>query len=69
MMVLRRQALDIQVKRDLAALAKVKDKSRYVRELEAKLSQELSTHHRLCKLETILEMIEETDEVRKHIVW
>ena len=69
MMVIRRQAVDLQVQRDLAALAKVKNKSRYVRELEAKLSQELATHHRLCRLETILEMIEDSDEVRPHIVW
>ena len=68
-MVLQRQVLDTRVKRALAALAKTKDKPRYVRELEAKLSQELATHHRACKLNIILEMIEETDEVRKHIVW
>jgi hypothetical protein len=68
-MVLQRQLLDARVKRALAALAKTKDKPRYVRELERKLSQELLTHHRACKLDVILEMIEETDEVRQHIVW
>jgi hypothetical protein len=68
-MVLQRQVLDARVKRALAALAKTKTKSRYVRELETKLSEELATHHRACKLNTILEMIEDSDEVRPHIVW
>ena len=66
---LERQRVNARVKRGLAALALVKDKPRYLRELENRLSQELGTHRRLVRLDTILEMIEETDEVRKRIVW
>ena len=66
---LEHQRVDARVKRGLAALAKVKEKPRYVRTLETQLSQELGTHRRMSKLDILLEMIEEADEVRKHIVW
>lgn len=66
-LVLQRQLLDMRIQRILAALAKMKTKSRYVRELEDKLGFELRTHHRKLQIETILEMLEEEPDVFKHV--
>ena len=66
-LVLQRELLDMRVQRILAALAKMKTKSRYVVELEQKLGFELRTHHRKLNLEAILEMLEEEPDVFKHV--
>ena len=66
-LVLQRELQDMRVQRILAALAKMKTKSRYVRELEDKLGFELRTHHRKLQIETILEMLEEEPDVFKHV--
>ena len=66
-LVLQRELLDMRVQRILAALAKMKTKSRYVRELEDKLGFELRTHHRKMQVEALLEMLEEEPEVFKHV--
>lgn len=66
-LILQRELLDMRVQRILVALTKMKDKSRYVRELEGKLGFELSTHHRKMQIEAILEMLEEEPDVFKHV--
>ncbi len=66
-LVLQRELLDMRVQRILAALAKMKAKSRYVVELEQKLDFELRTHHRKLQLEALLEMLEEEPDVFKHV--
>lgn len=66
-LVLQRELLDMRVQRILAALAKMKTKSRYVRELEDKLGFELRTHHRKLQLEALLEMLEEEPDVYRRV--
>jgi hypothetical protein len=66
-LVLQRELLDMRVQRILAALATMKTKKRYVRELEDKLGFELRTHHRKLQLEALLEMLEEEPEVFRHV--
>lgn len=66
-LILQRELLDMRIQRILAALAKMKAKSRYVVELEQKLGFELRTHHRKLQLEALLEMLEEEPEVFKHV--
>ena len=66
-LVLQRELLDMRVQRILVALTKMKDKSRYVRELEDKLGFELRTHHRKMQIEALLEMLEEEPDVFKHV--
>ena len=66
-LILQRELLDMRVQRILAALAKMKNKSRYVVELESKLGFELRTHHRKLQLEALLEMLEEEPDVFKHV--
>ena len=66
-LVLQRELLDMRVQRILAALAKMKTKSRYVRELEDKLGFELRAHHRKLQLEALLEMLEEEPDVYRRV--
>lgn len=66
-LILQRELLDMRVQRILAALAKMKTKTRYVVELEQKLESELRTHHRKLQLEALLEMLEEESDVFKHV--
>ena len=66
-LILQRELLDMRVQRILAALAKMKTKSRYVAELEGKLGFELRTHHRKLQLEALLEMLEEEPDVYRHV--
>ena len=66
-LILQRELLDMRVQRILAALATMKTKKRYVRELEDKLGFELRTHHRKLQLEALLEMLEEEPEVFRHV--
>ena len=66
-LVLQRELLDMRVQRILAALAKMKNKSRYVTELEQKLDFELRTHHRKLQLEALLEMLEEEPDVYRNV--
>ena len=66
-LILQRELLDMRVQRILAALAKMKTKTRYVVELEQKLDFELRTHHRKLQLEALLEMLEEEPDVFKHV--
>ena len=66
-LVLQRELLDMRVQRILAALAKMKTKKRYVRELEDKLGFELRTHRRKLQLEALLEMLEEEPEVFRRV--
>ena len=66
-LILQRELLDMRVQRVLAALATMKTKKRYVRELEDKLGFELRTHHRKLQLEALLEMLEEEPEVFRHV--
>lgn len=66
-LVLQRELLDMRVQRILAALAKMKTKSRYVAELEGKLGFELRTHRRKLQLEALLEMLEEEPDVYRHV--
>ena len=67
-LVLQRQLLEMRVQRILAALAKMKTKSRYIVELEQKLGFELRTHHRKPQIEALLEMLEDEHDVFKHVV-
>lgn len=66
-LILQRELLDMRVQRILAALAKMKTKSRYVTELEQKLGFELRTHHRKLQLEALLEMLEEEPNVYRNV--
>ena len=66
-LILQRELLDMRIQRILAALARMKAKSRYVVELEQKLEFELRTHHRKLQLEALLEMLEEEPDVFKHV--
>ena len=66
-LILQLTLQDMRVQRVLAALAKMKTKSRYVTELEGKLGFELRTHHRKLQLEALLEMLEEEPDVFKHV--
>ncbi len=52
-----------RMKRVLTALAAMKNKSRYVRTLEEKLSAEIQTHNRQDKVDTLLEMLECDNDV------
>ena len=66
-LILQRELLDMRVQRILAALAKMKTKTRYVVELEQKLDLELRTHHLKLQLEALLEMLEEEPDVFKRV--
>ena len=56
-------ALNTRIRRILVALTKVKDKSRYVSDLEQRLDIELKTHRRPDRLDLLLDMLEDEDEV------
>lgn len=57
-MQLQKELRLTRVKRVLAALAKMKDKSRYVRTIEERLSAELQSHNRCYRVEVLLELLE-----------
>lgn len=58
-MTLRRQLRAEQVKNVLAKLAKQTAKSLHLKTLEGKLQEELSTHNRGERIDTLLEIIED----------
>lgn len=58
-MTLRRKMRAMQVKETLANLASVTAKTHRLQSLENKLQEELSTHNRGERIDTLLEIIQE----------
>jgi len=66
-MQLQKELRMTRVKRVLAALAKMKDKSRYVRTIEEHLATELQSHNRCDRVEVLLEFLECDKDVMTHL--
>lgn len=58
-MTLRRKVRALQVKETLARLAKVTPKTHHLQSLENKLQEELSTHNRGERIDTLIEIIQD----------
>jgi hypothetical protein len=56
-----------RVKRVLVALAKMKNKSRYVKTVEERLSIELQSHNRCDRVQVLLELLECDEDVMAHL--
>lgn len=66
-MQLQKELRLTRVKRALVALAKMKDKSRYVRTIEERLAGELQSHNRCDRVEVLLELLESDKDVMTHL--
>ena len=66
-MQLQKELRMTRVKRVLAALAKMKDKTRYVRTIEERLAAELQSHNRCDRVEMLLEFLESDKDVMMHL--